>query len=104
MDVRAPDFLELLSARFAERRKALRHITPELLETDGLDENGRKLEFESVQGLPHTSVRLIVWEDRWCFVDARSKFKNRSWTWEFTREGRSLASADRLVQSFEDSI
>jgi hypothetical protein len=79
-------------------------MTRELRLIVGADEIGEKLEIESVQNRPHTSVRVIAWEDRWCWIDARSKLKSTSWTWEFTHQGRSLVPANYLIRAFEESV
>jgi hypothetical protein len=99
-----PDFCELLLVAFAKRTKALRHMTPDVRIRRGADNFGEKFEFESVRTRPHTSIRLIAWADRWCWIDARSKFKNSSWRWEFTHEGRPLVPADQLVRAVEQSL
>lgn len=50
-------------------------------------------------------LHLVVWADRWLFVDARQRTKN-GWAWSFTIEGRFLASegARDFVRRIEDTV
>jgi hypothetical protein len=50
-------------------------------------------------------VRLIVWSDRWLWIDAR-RSASEGWAWEVTMDGRFLSAerARALIQLLEDTI
>jgi hypothetical protein len=99
----------LLSLR--KRRKAVSHqvrtieVEKVLERTDGTELE--KLEIECITLHPRpTKVRVFVWEDRWVWVDARSRVGSKGWAWEFTTQGRAAGGVDGrgLVQALEASI
>lgn len=50
-------------------------------------------------------IRLIVWSDRWIWIDVRRRAK-LGWAWEVTAEGRFLSEqgARDLIRRLEETI
>jgi hypothetical protein len=50
--------------------------------------------------------KMVIWSDRWIWLDGRELEKNRGWIWKWTDEGRisGLISSADLVVLFEKSV
>ena len=108
---RASGFLSELVACWTKRRRAISRKLAQLkfeklIEREGGSEQA-KIEIDCiVTRSPTTSVRLFVWQDRWCWVDARSRIKLQPWTWQFTYQGLLVGgiAARELVVALEESL
>jgi hypothetical protein len=99
-------FLDDVQLAIASRRKPLRYKVRGLEVQRSADGESEKLAIECMlQGIQRTVVRLLVWPDRWIWIDARQSSK-AGWIWQFTTEGRLRGGlpAATLSQALEDSL
>jgi hypothetical protein len=103
------DFIEEVIHALKKRSKSIKHSGGVLqIEKVKEIENG----VESSVGrmditiqLRKAQMRLIVWGDRWVWLDARQKSKS-GWVWEATSQGRLLGEhpAKLLVTKIQETI
>lgn len=107
------DFVSEVAESLRKRSRAIRHRGA-LIECqnvkeieDGVESEIRRLDIDISYRISAASVRvrLIVWSDRWLWIDARRSAK-RGWAWEATMEGRffSADGARALIRLLEDTI
>jgi hypothetical protein len=92
-----PSFVADLAEELLARRRVLKHRGAKLAwkqSSESLAEGQppvARLDVDCNYGPPRTKLRIIVWNDRWTWVDARRGSK-KGWVWTVTLEGRFLAA------------
>ena len=107
------DFPEEVAAAVQKRARAIRYrgAKVELARVKevlaGTAEEQRRLDIDISYRVASLMVlcRLIVWNDRWVWVDVRRRSK-QGWLWAATVEGRFIAAegAREIVQNIERTI
>lgn len=109
---RLPEFettdLKAFAAALAARSKALKRRFFDVALCRGADSGGDYPEiaeatFRKLRSPKSKSIRLVIWPDRWVWVDAREAGP-AGWKWSFNAEGR-ISSAKTwadLIRSVED--
>jgi hypothetical protein len=104
------NFIEEVIAALKKRSKSIKHSGGALqIERvkeieNGVESSVGRLDI-TVQMRRKVQVRLIVWGDRWIWVDARQIAK-LGWLWESTLQGRLLGDhlAKLLVAKIQETI
>jgi hypothetical protein len=103
------DFIEAVIAALKKRSKSIKHsggvLQIERVKEieNGVESSTGRLDV-SIQ-LRKVQVRLIVWGDRWVWIDARQRSKT-GWVWETTLQGRLLGDqlARLLVAKIQETM
>jgi hypothetical protein len=104
-------FVAELAEAFRARRRAIKHRGAKLDWTRSSESVANaqppvaRLDVDCDYGRPQSKLRIIVWDDRWMWVDARCGSK-KGWVWAVTLEGRFLAAkgAKPLVALLEQTL
>jgi hypothetical protein len=107
------DFSEEVAAAVQKRSRSIKHRGAKLESSrvkeihDGDAKDSHRLDIDISHRVASRSVlcRLIVWDDRWVWVDVRRSSKS-GWVWSTTIEGRFVGAggAREVVQNIEKTI
>ena len=104
-------FLETIAVSFRKRSKAISHMTAAAVETDKVyrevDGNQHEtLEFNLWNRVGDPRLKIVIWHDRWVWLDARVGSKRDGWLWEWNFNGRLLGdkSGKDFVEAVEKTI
>jgi hypothetical protein len=104
------EFLEGVATSFRKRMKAMRHGGASDIEgnkvyreVDGGNRETLELNLGAGRGRPR--MRIVIWHERWIWVDARVAAK-QGWVWKWSYNGRLVGgkSGPNLVAAFEDTL
>jgi hypothetical protein len=105
------EFLELMAVSFRKRSKAISHMTAATVEVDKVyreveSHQHETLEFNLWNRTGDPTLKIIVWHDRWVWLDARAGSKRDGWLWEWNFNGRLLGdkSGKDFVEAAEKTI
>jgi hypothetical protein len=108
-----PSFVDNVQAAFVRRRKPIKHHGVSIEWKAAIEAgNDREAQMARIDvdlsyraGGQRILLRLIAWDDRWIWLDARRSTK-RGWAWSCTVEGRFFAAvgARELVARLERTI
>ena len=88
------------------KKKGNKILTKRVVEGVNSDKRERlEIEIRPSRLNEKVCVRLLFWEDRWAWIDARASGK-KGWLWEWTYDGRLLGeySGRHIVQALEETL
>lgn len=105
------DFARDVASCLAKRSKAIKHrgarVELHLAEAKPPDDPSASVEISVSYAVQGATVRLrvIAWDDRWIWVDARRSTK-QGWAWSVTCQGRFLdqSGPSGVIRRVEESL